>query len=94
MKKLLLFAVLAISISAFAQSQRPTFIMQGPTANPTKNPQGKTAEESWKTPNSLSQPNLQKSTYHQPPLQGDVTQINDSIHQFSWDSLTNEWKLG
>jgi hypothetical protein len=73
MKKALLFAILALSVNAFAQSKQPILIS-------LENDQGMTGNKEWKISNIYSEKNFEQAIKHQTPHERSVIQIYDSIY--------------
>jgi hypothetical protein len=93
MKKVLLFAILALSINAFAQTKHPI-------SNSKKDIQGwmkggglRMEDRGWKTSDNYSEMNLRQVIKHQTPEQRELIQIFDSIYYWQWDTLSNGWKI-
>ncbi|MCK9401630.1 MAG: T9SS type A sorting domain-containing protein [Bacteroidales bacterium] len=93
MKTLLLFASLALSINAFAQSKHPTFDPQLRTSNPRENVQGMMKDAGSRTTNIYSEINLEQDIKHQTITQRSLIQIYDSIYYWDWDMDNVGWKI-
>ncbi|TSA38753.1 MAG: T9SS C-terminal target domain-containing protein [Porphyromonadaceae bacterium] len=100
MKKALLFAILALSINAFAQNkqpasnfQHPTSTIQSRTSNALKNVQDRMADRGMKTSGINSEENLGLPVKHQALKQSSLIQLFDSIYDWRWDTVNMGWKV-
>jgi hypothetical protein len=92
MKKALLFAILAVSITAFAQTKRPAHSLRHATSNSENS---KTRLQNIGLHNYLNISkinsgqvlNLLKDSQHSP------TQLVDSVYQWKWDLTSDGWKI-
>lgn len=87
MKKTLLFAILALSINALAQSKHPTFWSN-------ENVQDRMHNSGMKISNLHSEMNLGKIIKPQPLKPQDLIQIVDSVYQWQWDTISVGWIIG
>jgi len=74
MKTALLFAILALSTHAFAQSTRPASDRQHPKSKSIENAQRKMEDGGWKTPGILSENNSQAAIKKQRQIPGSFIQ--------------------
>ena len=86
MKKILLFAILALSINAFAQSKHPS-------SNSLENVRGRMELEGKTTFSTHSDRNLGQAFKHQTPNQDSLIKIFDSIYMWQWDTLNIGWRI-
>jgi len=86
MKKVVLFAILALSINASAQSKHPKL----PSV---ENIQGRMENTGIKTFDIHSERNFGQAIKHQTPDQCSLIQLYDSIYEWHWDTLSNGWKI-
>ena len=93
MKKTVLFAILALSINAFAQSKRPTSKMQHGTLYSMENIQSRMENGGRNTSGIFSEKNLGQAIKHQIAKHLTPTQIYDSIYYWQWDTITNGWAI-
>lgn len=93
MKKLLLFAIMALSINAFAQNKTTDFYFQHHYSISTEYLLGKIHRTECKTSNSHSEMNPGQDIKHQTPQLPSLIQIYDSIYDWQWDNLNLEWKI-
>ena len=93
MIKVLLFAILALSMNAFAQTEHPiSNLKEG--IQISLNERGlRNKDGIWNTPDISSRMNLVKAIKHQTSEQRDLIQIFDSIHYWQWDTLSIGWKI-
>jgi len=94
MKKTLLFAILALSINAFAQSKFPTFNLQHPLSNSMGINQYRMKLLGTNAVNIFSEMNSDKAIKHQTHKPQKLIRIYDSIYQWKWDTLSIGWKIG
>jgi hypothetical protein len=94
MKQILLFAILALSINAFAQSKRPVPVMQQPSTHSSESIQGSIEDGGLKTPDICSIINSARTANHQPLTPRELIMILDSIYTWQWDTLSTGWKIG
>ena len=87
MKKALLFAILALSINAFAQSNHPTF-------RSNENVRDGMHNTAMVISNPNSEMNLGKIIKLQPLIPQDLIQIFDSVYQWQWDTISVGWIIG
>ena len=92
MEKALLFAILALSMNAFAQNTRPAFNIQHPALKSFENFQGRTVDGGGKTPGIFSEMNSGTAIKHHAPQQPSLIQLYDSIYGWQWDTLDIGWK--
>ncbi|MCX6269478.1 MAG: T9SS type A sorting domain-containing protein [Bacteroidetes bacterium] len=92
MKKLLLLAILALSISVFAQSKRPDNHIQPPSRHSLHDNQRINEDHGLKLTGVCSKMNPLQPISHQTPDPRELVQIWDSIYNFQWDTLTNGWQ--
>jgi len=93
MKKIVLFAIIALSINAFAQIKQPTSDMQSPTSNLKENVRGHMIDREWNTSRIYSEDNAEQVINHQPLKQRKLIQIDDSIYWWQWDTINIGWKI-
>ncbi|MCX6278474.1 MAG: T9SS type A sorting domain-containing protein [Bacteroidetes bacterium] len=86
MNKTLLFAILALSINAFAQNQRSPLNSMGNVLSRMENTERKPFHLS-------SDTNLWQFIKHQIPDQRTLIQIYDSAFHWQWDTITYRWKI-
>jgi hypothetical protein len=101
MKKALLFAILALSINAFAQNNQPMFNLQHQTLKSIDDVQGILDDKRMnKYQSSVVMTSAIKSKSHEgkdikhqmlKPLP--LIQIYDSIYQWQWDEISNGWEI-
>jgi hypothetical protein len=107
MKKALLFAILAISITAFAQTKHPLPISKGDIQDRLKDggclPAGQAGRMEdaclpvrpgiWRTSDIRSERKFEQALRHQTLQQRDLIQIFDSIYFWQWDTLSIGLKI-
>ena len=82
MKKSLLFVIISLSISAFAQSKHPT----SPSMEKVR---GRMEKTGIKTSDIASEMNLGQVFKHNAPNQGSLIQLFDSTFWWQWDTLSS-----
>ena len=101
MKKLLLFAILALSINAFAQNKQPMLNLQHQPSKSMEDIQGRMDKErinkSHSPEDMLSAINpkshQEQTIKHQTPDPLELIQIIDSIYSWQWETLSLGWEL-
>ena len=101
MKKLFLFAILALSINAFAQNKQPILNLQHQPSKSMEDAQGRMDKErNYQIPfsrrNSFSDVSkIPSGTNHrtQTTQPFELIQIYDSIYYWSWDVISLSWEM-
>ena len=86
MKKAVLFAILALSINAFAQNNQPT-------SNSTAKIRGMMEFKGRTASDNQLEMNYSQGIKHQAPNQDSLVQIFDSIYYWQWDTISVGWKI-
>jgi len=86
MKKILLFAILALSVNALAQTNHSA-------SRSNKNALGRMENIGRRTPNSQSEMNLGQISTHNIIEQPSLIQLFDSTYIWEWDTISNGWNL-
>ncbi|MCX6269477.1 MAG: T9SS type A sorting domain-containing protein [Bacteroidetes bacterium] len=94
MKKVLLFAIFALSIGAIAQNKRPNIQTPPPSRHSLHDVQGIQEDDGLKKTGVYSEMNSTHFTDNQMLNHRELMQIWDSIFSFQWDTLTDGWQLG
>jgi hypothetical protein len=100
MKKVLLFAILALSINAFGQNKQPMLNLQHQPSKSMEDVQGTISNERMnKSHSPEGMPSeLNPKSHHGQSLQHqtleplELIQIYDSIYIWDWDTLNIGWK--
>ena len=90
MKKIILFAILALSYNAFAQSNHPTLNLKHPAVNSPENIQGIMGKGNWRTSDIFAEINLEVPLNHPILRQDPLSQRYDSIYYWIW---SNRWQF-
>jgi hypothetical protein len=93
MEKALLFAILALSINALAQTKHPALNLQRQPLNSKENVQGTIGNKEWKTSGFYSEKKSQERIKHQTPEQRELIRIFDSVYNWQLDPLSNGWRI-
>jgi len=93
MKKALLFAILALSINAFAQIKRPTPDTQYRLSDSKENFKRRMEDGGWKTSGRYSGRSLGQAIKYQTLKQLSLIPIIDSAYRWEWDTISIGWKI-
>jgi hypothetical protein len=93
MEKVLLFAILAISINAFSQSKQSILGLQHPSLYTLQDFQDKMRNGEEFTTGFLSKNNPAQGHKHQTLSQNSIIPLYDSVYNWQWDTLTMSWKI-
>lgn len=93
MKKALLYSILALSLTAFAQRKQTMIQMQNPETItmhniPSSMPRGK-----WNTQAIHPKINSVSENNHLKSMETSMIQIFDSIYYWKWDTISISWKI-
>jgi hypothetical protein len=92
MKKTILFAILALSINAFAQHTRSTFILAKVPSNSKEDIRSRVQDEELKTSGIYYKIDSEDLIKRQTLRPRSLIQINDSTYQWKWDTASTGWK--
>ena len=93
MKKVLLFAIIALSINASAQSKHPLHHKQQTAASAIENIQSRLMDSQWKTHETFSRMSPVQSLKHQKAELLSLIQLVDSSYSWQWNVIGGEWDL-
>jgi hypothetical protein len=86
MKKVLLFAIIALCMNAFAQNKMPE-------SKPVVNSMGRFENTGTRKCSVHSGMNLKQDLKQQQPGSGSLIQIFDSLYEWQWDTIQIAWRL-
>lgn len=93
MKKVLLFAILILSINSIAQNKQPRFNLQHPISILMDNVKTGMDDRDFKTTRINTEWNLTQTINNVTPGQHSSIQEIDSIYIWKFDSISDEWKI-
>jgi len=91
MKKTLFFAILALTVNAFAQNERTISNIQVPVLNSFENVWGFMIDSEIKTSPGKSGKNLEQGFKYQKLQEHSLHPLNDSIYYWIWDENSLGW---
>ncbi|MCX6269479.1 MAG: T9SS type A sorting domain-containing protein [Bacteroidetes bacterium] len=94
MKRILLFAIFALSIGAIAQNKRPDIQTPPPSRYSQHDVQGIQEDDGLITTGFCSEPNSSLFADNLTFNERELMQIIDSMYRWRWDTLGNGWQLG
>jgi len=93
MKKILLLAIIALSVNAFAQSKRQAHHLQHPTPGINGNISAQNAVSRLNPNGIFSYRNTKPEAGLRTLLQPASIQVFDSVYTWMWDSISAGWKI-
>ena len=93
MKKILLFAIIAFSVNAFAQNKRTSSTLHSATSNPTQQVHSTLDPGLSKMSKSIHQNKSDNTIERQPITTPYFIPLIDSIYYWKWDTINVAWAL-
>jgi len=93
MKTILLFTVLTLSMIAFAQSKSPTHFLNQKSSGSIENEKRHIIDNEIITMNTFNPAKVENAFLHTSATAFSSIQIVDSLYTWSWDIMSDDWKL-